>query len=64
MVSHWIEAFDAVRRRREEQDKAWAAARDALARLGGREVAVPKEFLLAMDRLTHTNLMNALGVRA
>jgi hypothetical protein len=58
------DALDAAQRQLNEQDREWARAKDALARLGGEEVAVPKDFLLEMDRVTHTNLPNALGVRA
>lgn len=58
------EQLEALRLRMEEQRRQWARVKEALARLGDVELAVPKEFLEALDRLTTTNPQNALGVRA
>jgi hypothetical protein len=58
------EALDALLCKLEEQDRAWAWALRRIDRLGGGEVAVPRWFLDAMERVTQTGTPSVLGARA
>jgi hypothetical protein len=64
VASQIDEALDAIERELEEQDEAWASALRRIARLGSGDIAVPREFLDAIDRVTQTGAPSVLGPRA
>jgi hypothetical protein len=58
------EQLEAIQLRIEDLRQQWAWVKEALARLGDVELAVPKELLEALDRLANTSPKSAFGVRA
>ncbi len=48
-----MQKLEALRRELVTQDEEWQRAKEALTRLGCVEIAVPREFLEAMDGLTN-----------
>ncbi len=58
------EEQEALRRRMAEQREKWAKVKEALARLGEAELAIPNEFFEAFEQATRTHLPKPAGLRA